>query len=198
VTNLSGPDFYETTAWKLGDSAQKQWARILAGKGRVVLPTYGMVEQDAESKAPMLFAMGGLLIAPDMLVMRPNFRSVWNEVKAKTSPSWRRIPPGPRWEHGCDWSLVLEYEKVQSQTGCHVWIVVQEVSSPRNPHDYTPLDGPLVWLGIALSTAMEVGDRRKDWPGGKCDPSRRGRRGMGGLLWDRAEMMNLTDKTDPA
>ena len=179
--------FYETREWKIGDSAQQRWARIVANGGSVVLPTYGMDEVDAATKAPVLFTCDGLLVAPDLLVMSHG-QSKWNEVKAKSQPTWRRFSPGPRWEHGCDYSLRLEYERVRDKSGSEVFIVVNEIVSPVDPNADSELMQSDEWLVISLSKAIETGDRRSDWPGGKKNPQRRGRKGMGGWFWARSAM----------
>lgn len=180
--------FYESREWIMGDSAQKQWARRVASTGKVVLPTYGMDDVDSSTKAPVLFCDEGLIVAPDMLVMSRNGDSRWHEVKAKAVPTWRRFRPGPRWEHGIDFSLLGEYQDVERQTGSAVWFVVREESSPGDPARESKLDGPPLWLAITLQDAVRHGERRPEWPGGKSNPSRRGRHGEGGWLWPRAAM----------
>jgi len=183
------PEFCDSREWKIGDSAQKLWARIVAGKGAVVLPTYDMVETDTASKAPMLFTNDGLLVAPDLLVMSRGKPPKWNEVKAKAKPGWYRIKH--RWEHGFDYSLVREYQQVQNLSGAPVYIVVNELASPLDNNNESPLTGPEMWFAISLSNAMTKGERRPTWPGGRRRPNDRGRRGEGGWLWARNDMFHL-------
>lgn len=181
-------DFYARPEWIMGDGIQRRWAVEVASKGMVVLPTYTMSDQQAENKAPVLFTADGLLTAPDMLVTGAGKATKWNEVKAKSKPSWRRCYPGPRWEHGCDWCLAMEYQRVESASGIPVFIVIHEEHSPEDCYRESPLTGEEAWLWIALGAALQIGEHRTDWPGGKYNPRRRGKRGMGGLLWDRQRM----------
>jgi hypothetical protein len=191
--------FEEKPEWIMGDTAQKRWAQIVARSGKVVLPTYGMKDVAASSKAPLLFTRNGLRVAPDMLLMQVvDGKSIsrWHEVKAKGKPTWRRCHPGPRWEHGIDFALLKEYLQVQLETGAGVWLVVFEENSPRDAAIESPLDGPAQWLAITLNDAHRVGDLRIDWPGGKFNPRRRGKRGEGGWLWDRADMTLCCNRKD--
>ena len=184
-------DFYSTAEWIKGDGAQREWATYVANQGLVVLPTYNMGDDLAENKAPVLLTADGVLTAPDLLVTGAQASTRWHEVKAKSRPSWRRFHPGPRWEHGCDWCLAMEYKEVQTKTGFSVFIVVHEDRSPQDTGTESPLSGPESWLTIPLSKALDVGEHRKDWPGGKANPNRRGKRQMGGLLWDRSQMLHI-------
>lgn len=180
--------FYQSREWLLGDGAQKRWARFVASRGNIVLPTYAMSDEDSSrTKAPVLYAPdGGLLVAPDALVLRNGRGPRWHEVKAKGAPTWRWTQR--RWEHGCDWSLVCEYRQVQRQTGSPVFIVVHEELTPEDPARESPLVPADFWLIIPLAKALVRGQRRPTWPGGCKRPRDRGRRGMGGLLWARDEM----------
>jgi len=182
--------FEESREYKFGDCAQRDWAQELARRGRLVLPVYGLDGNSPATKAPVILRRGGgWLVAPDLLVMGNNGKpAVWNEVKAKGIPTWRIYPPGPRWEHGFDFSLVSEYGVIEADSGMEVWIVVFEQASPLDANVRSPLEGPPVWLMIPLRRAIACGDRRSDWPGGKKSPRDRGRRGKGGLLWARTEM----------
>jgi len=178
-------EFHETREWKIGDSAQKKWARMMAKRGHVVLPTYGMVEQDAKCKAPLIFVDTTALVAPDMLLMARMVQ--WHEVKAKAVATWRRYPPGPRWEHGIDFSLLEEYQTVAKKSESPVILVIHEEKSPLDDNEESPIDGPPKWLFISLADVFTYGDHRKDWPGGKFKADR-GRRGKGGWLWPRNKM----------
>lgn len=183
-------DFYSTPEWKLGDAAQQRYAREKAAQGVNILPTYGMVAVDAATKAPVLFYKKGILIVPDLCLIQSG-KCQFHEIKAKSQPTWRRISPGPRWEHGCDYSLAEEYKRVVSETGAPVFIIVNEVASPLDPNRDSLLIPSDVWLLISLSRILDIGDRRRDWPGGKKRPNVRGRRGMGGLLWAGNEMTDV-------
>lgn len=175
-------NFYNSKEWQLGDSTQKLFAEILVKNNRVVLPTYGM--SDVSSiKAPVLFCLPEFLIAPDILSYKKDQGSTWIDMKAKSKPVWHRNEK--RWKHGVDYSLALQYRQVETETETPMLMVVFECASPTNPDS----DGDLVpasrWLFIRLKDAFKLGEHRQDWPGGKSDPSRRGKGGLGGLLWAR-------------
>lgn len=179
MTLRASPEF------ALGDRTQRGWADELARCGRAALPTYAFDSVVAETKAPMMVVPAGLIITPDVLTFRRGGKIAWHEVKAKTGPSWRRLLPGPRWEHGFDFSLLAEYLEVERLTRVPVFVVVGEIASPDNRGDLVP---PGCWLYVALDELAREGERRPDWPGGRDEPSRRGRHGMGGWLWDRRIM----------
>ena len=188
--------FEETKEWLMGDKSQQRWAHIVADRGGVVLPTYGMQEVDATTKAPVLFHKDGILVVPDLLVMSKKNPPRWHEVKAKTCPTWRRFYPGPRWEHGIDYSLMKEYQEVERISGSKVVIVVHESASPVNPKEIMvseqdDLKGEEKWLWMSLDKCRAVGQARPKWPGG----NRRSRRNEGGWLWARAEMNEFADAT---
>jgi len=188
--------FRTTPEWILGDASQRSYAKTLADAGRIVLPVYDFENNTPESKAPLLLIKGGILVVPDLLVMGAK-PTCWNEVKAKSVPTWRRCPPGPRWEHGIDFALSTEYAKVEEASGYVVFIVIHELTSPLSANQEGPLSGPPCLLYIALQTAIEMGDRRKDWPGGAAQPNRRGRNREGGLLWDRSAMKPMRSLEPP-
>lgn len=188
--------FRQTREWIMGDTVQKDYARkIAAAGGYVVLPTYGMDDVSSATKAPVLFVADGLLIAPDILLCSTK-KNMWQDVKAKSVPSWYRKKQ--RWEHGFDYSCAEEYMAVQVASGIGVGIVIHEASSPLDPDCESPLSGPPQFRFITLDDAMLMGDHRLDWPGGKSNPRRRGRRGKGGLLWDRGSMQVIRFRTTEA
>ena len=179
----------QSREWLFGDEAQQRWARILAERGNAVLPTYGMIGNGERTKAPLLFVEGGVLVCPDALCLSPKAGNQWHEVKAKSQPSFSRNRR--RWEHGADWMLAKEYEEVERQSGTPVWLIVYEERSPVDPGRESAVAVSGKWLGIRLTDAMRLGERRPLWPGGKGDPRNRGRDGMGGLLWPRSPMIDL-------
>lgn len=174
-------------SWNQGDNSQKLYAHRKASGGAVVLPTYGMFGDGDQNKAPVLYASSGRLIVPDTAIVRSGVLQ-WHEVKSKSQPSWRRN--GGRWEHGCDYFHAVEYRKVQSESGAKVFVVVHEIKSPSDPDNDSLLVDSDNWLLISLDAAFSSGSHRKDWPGGK-NSSRRGSRGMGGLLWPRNSMSQV-------
>ena len=187
--------FQDSREWRLGDNAQRDWAKIMGESGRIAIPVYGAESNALVTKAPMLFFMGGMLVAPDVLVMTPA-KNFWHEVKAKAVPTWRRCHPGPRWEHGIDFALIEEYETVQAESGADVFIIVWEEHSPtgnpRSGEDFRQyLRGDPEWLAISIAAAIKHGEHRKDWPKRNGNPSDLGRNGQGGLLWSRSAMKQI-------
>lgn len=167
--------FRDTDAYRRGDTAQREWAAFcLTHGGGVVIPLYDSTEITPEDKAPMVMMLGEDVIAPDCLYINSQTGKLcWHEVKAKTAPTFRINPPGPRWEHGIDLDAALQYQLLERESKISVLIIVQD---------------PVGWLSITLENVFRTGDERKDWPGGSSEPLRRGRRGKGGLLWPRSAM----------
>lgn len=185
----------DSREWAIGDTAQREYAELCAGIGWTVAPMYAFEEVVAETKAPVMLVPGGrragLIVAPDLLLMRSDKSPTWVDVKAKSVPTWRRCHPGPRWEHGCDLDIAEEYRAVQDRTGIECYIVVHEVTSPVSDSSQSALVESGIWLSIAIDSAFDVGQVRADWPGGSLAPARRGRRGRGGLLWARSAMRRV-------
>src|SRR5579885_1033823 len=92
--------FRETEAWKMGDTAQRAWANLVAAQGGTVLALYAMEDVHKSTKAPVLLTPTGLQVAPDLYIIRPQLEPIWCDVKAKSKPTWYRTHS--RWEHGCD------------------------------------------------------------------------------------------------
>ena len=177
--------FEDSAEYRFGDVAQCAWARRVVAGGGSVLPIYGMKDVAAETKAPVLFSPAGLKVVPDVLVMRAGTIR-WNEVKAKAVPSWRYTHQ--RWEHGIDYALLTEYAEVEQYTGVPVYLVVFEQRSPADLSTDSVLSGPSLWRWLSLREVRRVGERRHEWPGGKKNPNRRGKRGQGGWLWPVSAM----------
>jgi len=174
--------------WEMGDYAQRRWCVMLAARGNLVLPTHEMNDNAPGTKAPMVLANSDLLVAPDALCFNPR-ATTWHEVKAKSQPVWRRTHR--RWEHGIDHANAMHYSEVQDGSGAPVLLVVHESMSPVNPARYSRLVASDLWLWITLDEALQCGEHRPTWPGGKADPGRRGRDGRGGLLWARDAMREM-------
>ena len=183
--------FQESDEWQRGDTAQRQWAEVLRDRGNSVLPTYAFNDVTPETKAPVMLVPDGLRITPDVLSFRMRYGAAWHEVKAKSVPSWFRRYT--RWEHGCDYSALIEYQRVQEETSIPVYIVVHETASPVDPDADSPLLPTGKWLCMPISQAISLGEHRADWPGGAAQPGRRGRNGEGGLLWPRNAMKEIPE-----
>lgn len=173
--------------WKQGDTSQQRWAEILTAKGNRVLPAYAFEDVVKETKVPMMMKPGGLIVTPDILCLSRK-GITWHEVKSKSIPSWRRCPPGPRWEHGIDFDLIEEYQEVEEITGSEVYIIVHELKSPADPLNESDLILSGKWLVVKLKNVVHYGDRRLDWPKRYGNSSDLGRNGKGGWLWDRSIM----------
>lgn len=182
-----------TPEWAQGDTAQQRWAEKMRERGLCVLPTYAFEDVDKATKAPVMLVPGGIRVTPDLLLLGGRIPEpvLWHEVKSKSAPTWFRNLG--RWEHGFDYDLVQEYDSVQVESGCPVWIIVQELSAPIDGATESELVACDLWLCARLATCIEHGQHRVDWPGGRFDP-RRGRRGKGGLLWPRNIMRVLREK----
>ena len=181
--------------WKQGDTAQQRWAEKMRARGLCVLPTYAFEDVTKETKAPVMLIPDRVLVTPDMLTLGRKAVEpvVWHEVKSKSAPTWHRNKE--RWEHGFDYDLVSEYDTVQTESMCPVWIIVQELSTPSDPSTESALVAAEVWLYARLATCIEYGEHREDWPGGRFKPWSRGRKGRGGLLWPRSIMKQLPTVT---
>lgn len=177
--------------WKQGDTAQQAWAEELRKRGKCALPTYAFEDVAPETKAPVMLVPAGVLVTPDVLCMSATSGTSWHEVKSKTVPTWRRLPPGPRWEHGFDYSLLREYQRVQELSGAPVYIVIQETRTPVDPRNESRLVASGIWLYATLDCVLEHGSRRPDWPKRKGNTEDRGRNGEGGWLWPRSLMSRL-------
>lgn len=179
---MSCDDFRRRQEWKIGDAAQTEYARLAAMNGACVLPIYGMDEVDARTKAPVMFTGRDLLVVPDVLMFLDGHVQ-WREVKAKTQASWRRLPPGPRYEHAIDYVLYEEYLEIERRTAAPVGIVICELSVPEDPNRESRMIPSQNWLYIPLSRLVAVGQHRANWPGSK--------RNKGGWFWARNEMRSV-------
>jgi hypothetical protein len=188
--------FEETPEYQFGDTAQRKWGEHLRELGRSVMPAYAFKEMTAETKSPVLLIPQGLLVTPDLLSFSIDKGPSWHEVKAKSVPTWHRN--SGRWEHGFDFSLLSEYERVRDITHLPIFIVVNERAGPMNPlldSELLPADN---WLWLSLGAIKALGEHRPDWPGGKSQPNRRGRHGKGGWLWPRIGMSIARSPSAPA
>lgn len=173
---------------RLGMEAETIAAKIMQSRGSAVLPACSIIGNTEATKAPMFLPPdGGIIVCPDLLTFRDG-KHTWIDVKGKSVPSWRRNSPGPRWEHGIDYSHMLEYKRCGEITGGAVWILLKESKRPSDTSAESPLVVGGDWLAIKLSDAEACGERRTDWPGGKIRPGDRGSKGLGGFLWPRSAM----------
>lgn len=208
--------FYTTKEWIKGDNTQKKCAKLYAEIGFIVIPVYDFNDRDKATKAPILFCnkkinKNKIIVGPDLLLLSLS-ANFWQDIKAKSQPTWRRLKPNnlfcnpsteghlinpfPRWEHGFDYSLLKEYKQVQDETNILTLIIVHEEKSPLDNFNESLLEGEEKFLSITLDDILYYGDHRKDWPGGKKEPNRRGRRGEGGILWARNIMSEIDFSND--
>ncbi len=135
----------------LGESLIAQW---LIGRGAVVVPAYEV--EIGSGKGPRVFAADGPLVAPDLGVIRGG-RFFWVEAKHKSVFSWRRQPPGPRWETGIDLPHWLDYCRVAAVTGLPVWLMFLHRESAAAAGDRSHLGPgaacPVGLFGISIKHA---------------------------------------------
>jgi hypothetical protein len=118
--------FEETPAYQLGDLGQRLVMLFLQRRGHGVVPSYEFTGKGDESKAPKLMIQGGGLTLPDLDVCKDG-RRYWNEVKTHARPAPNRRLGGL--VHGIKDSHRLDYLRVESITGCAVYLSVLEVDS---------------------------------------------------------------------
>jgi len=117
--------FDETAQYLKGLHAQEIVAELLTRAGCYVIKSYDYSGKDG-NKAPRMFGAMQSYILPDLDVAR-NGKRWWAEVKYKDHPNlWRKTNT---LEHGIDKRHYDHYLRVQSETGCHVWLFVFEESS---------------------------------------------------------------------
>lgn len=114
---------------QLGESAV---ANYYKRQGWDVLPVYETSLD--EFKGPRLFTASRNLIAPDLLVMRPD-RFAWIEVKQKTSFTWHRITQ--RWTTGINKRHYEDY-LVISERYPNLYLLFLHTTSYDKTHPQTP------------------------------------------------------------
>lgn len=170
----------------MGALAESEAASIIQRRGLSVLPVFKATDNNEATSAPMMMlAKSDIVVAPDLLCFGGE-GVVWIDVKGKAVPTWRRTHG--RWEHGIDFSLFTEYERVAEATNLPVWLLVREERIPETLAAESALVDGINWMAIRLTDARTYGERRHEWPGGASEPRRRGRFGLGGWLWPRTRM----------
>lgn len=180
--------------WDFGRRVERDFVGRLVRRGWLVVPLYGAVGVDESTKAPMLYGPTERLVSPDVLATKES-RSIWLEIKGKRQPGYHF--KAKRWEHGIDWHLVGNYQKVEALSGWRVHLVVYEAFSPpvgggspewseRHQEVFGGMEAADRWLTIPLSKALDAGHHQSSWPDG-CG----GRSGQGGLLWPRGAMREV-------
>jgi hypothetical protein len=95
-------------------------------KGWDVLPVYEKAFND--HKGPRFFTAAKELVAPDLLLMRPD-RFCWIEVKRKTSFTWHRI--SRRWTTGIDRRHYEDYLEIAKRYPDLYLLFLHETSFDR-------------------------------------------------------------------
>ena len=117
--------FYQTEEWQKGHSGEKMIADLLRERGWYVIPSYDYTGED-DNKAPRLQGLRESLVIPDLDIAKDGVRR-WAEVKTKEEVNWTVITQ--RFEHGIPLRHYQHYLKVQSITGCEVWLFIYEVKT---------------------------------------------------------------------
>jgi len=114
---------------KMGESRIANWMKK---RGWCILPIYDI--EINTGKGPQLFMPDKNIIAPDMLMFKPNY-TFWIEAKTKTAFSWHRLTE--QWVTGIDLCHYLDYCIVDDETPFPVWLLFlheggQAKDSPPN------------------------------------------------------------------
>ncbi len=112
----------ETEKFQRGRSGELTAARYFQGRGWFVIPSYDFAGEDGDKAPKMQGARDGFVI-PDLDICKDGLR-IWVEVKTKASPTLHR--KSGIYEHGIPLRHYNHYRRVQSETGCAVWLVVLE------------------------------------------------------------------------
>ena len=170
----------ESSFFKKGSAAEKEWAILQQSHGKWVVPTWGMTraERSDRDNAPMLFGpLNDNIVSPDMMVFGGHVVE-WHEVKSKSVPSWYRILG--QWEHGIDWVNACHYRRIEEVTKMPVLVVVREDVRPEDELADSKLVLETSWRTISLNDVFRLGQRRPKWPGLG-----------GGQLWPRNAMTEV-------
>lgn len=118
--------FHDRPSAKVGRKAERLVASFLQRLGWYVLHSYAYDE--GEDKPPLLKTKTESLIIPDLDVCKGG-RRYWLEVKYKADATFHRA--SGVWEHGINLRQYLHYKRVETTTGCPVFLSVVENSSGR-------------------------------------------------------------------
>lgn len=154
-------------ALAVGHAGETQIAKWLVSRGNTVVPAYEIEIQ--RGKGPRVYSPAGPIVAPDLCVIRGG-RVIWVEAKHKTTFTWRRNRPGPRWETGVDLHHWREYQRVQKATGAPVWLLFLHRESEPAPQDrpHVPAGetSPVGLFGICMDQAVECARISDQYAGG--------------------------------
>jgi hypothetical protein len=114
--------FRESTEFLRGRTGERIVATWLQHRGWFVIPSYDYSGEDGE-KAPKMHGQREAFVLPDLDVCKAGTRR-WAEVKTKAAPTFTRITG--RFEHGIPLRHYNEYQRVQRETGCHVYLFIVE------------------------------------------------------------------------
>jgi len=112
-------------ALEFGRTGELVVAGELEARGWFVIPSYDYTGADGD-KAPKMRRCGDAVVVPDLDVCRRGDRK-WVEVKTKTEPTLHRKTQ--TLEHGIDAHHWEQYGRVQTESGCNVFLCVLERSS---------------------------------------------------------------------
>src|SRR3972149_6947123 len=134
-------NFYDHLSF--GKAAESLIARYFMRCGYVINPIYEIIIN--EGKGPQLFTMARSLVAPDLLITKPDHLTAWIEAKHKTGFTWHRITG--RWVTGIDLRHYEDYLRVEEITPWPVWLLfLQEGGQTKD----SPVDSPAGLFGNGL------------------------------------------------
>lgn len=116
----------------------------LKDRGWYVVPSYDY-SGSAGDKAPRLMGKREGFAVPDLDIAKAGKR-MWVEVKVKSGPTLHRL--SGTYEHGISRRLFNGYQRVETITGCQVWMmVIEEVGMGLLGRALADLGTPRVYSG---------------------------------------------------
>lgn len=109
-----------------GRNGERLVAAVLMDRGWFVIPSYDFSGSEGD-KAPKMRRHGEGYVIPDLDTAKDGKR-IWVEVKTKARPDPYRAA-GNRLEHGITRRHWDDYQRIQKETGCPVYLVIYEECS---------------------------------------------------------------------
>lgn len=153
-----------TQEWLFGNEKEKERRDQVAASGETVM-LYSAAEGSTDvMNAPGLLGPDGAIVSPDLFVMGSHGHR-FEEIKAKTKPSWRRTDK--RYDHGFDYARLLSYEQAEQRTRVPILIAIREKLSPID-HEAPPCaenwEQRGLWLIQSLDRIRFHGRHVQNWP----------------------------------
>jgi hypothetical protein len=115
--------FRDRAEFLRGREAEQTVAALLKDRGWYVIPSYDYSGPDGERAPKMQGAQDGVVL-PDLDIAKRGSRRKWAEVKAKAAPSWTCLTQ--TMDHGIGYRKWCHYRRIESETGCEVWLFIIE------------------------------------------------------------------------